>query len=91
MADSELLDNLLEFLLEHRLQPLAADITLGLSIQRVAHAHVIRRDCLRHRPGRPADGEKPSRHFLPAADLGKSSVGARVEIEFQRLVPCVRG
>jgi len=42
---------------------------------------------LGNRSRRRADGEKPSRDFLPAADLRKRAVSAGVQIDRQRLLP----
>ena len=86
-AGGQLLEDLLEFLLEHGLEALAADVAFGFSIERIADAHVIGRDGFGNRAGRAADGEEPARHLLSAADLGESSVGGGIEIELQGFLP----
>ena len=76
----------LKLVIEHRLQPVARHIALGLAVDRVAHRHVVGRHALRDRPRRPADAEKPAHHLLSGADLGKGAVKARVEIDPERLL-----
>src|SRR6266699_3299675 len=75
----------IELAVEHRLQPLARDITLRVPIDSVTHFHVVSRHALRDRPRRPADAEKPTHHLLPGADLRERPVPARIEIDLQRL------
>jgi hypothetical protein len=75
----------IELAVEHRLQPLARDITLRVSIDSVTHFHVVSRHALRDRARRAADTEKPAHHLLPGADLSERSVPARIEIDLQRL------
>ena len=82
---AEPLDVELELVVEHRLEPPARDVALGLPIDGVAHLHVVSGDALRDRARRAAHAEEPADHFLPGADLGEGAVPARVEIDLQRL------
>src|SRR6266480_3714096 len=59
----------IEFAVEHRLQPIARYVTLGVSIDSVAHFHVVSRHALRDGSRRTADAEKPAHDLLPGADL----------------------
>src|SRR5207245_8053486 len=79
------LDVEVELVVEHCLQPPPRDITLRVSINGVAHFHVVSRDALRDRPSGAADAEKPAHHLLSGADFRKRSVPARIEVDPQRL------
>ena len=74
------------FVLEHRLQPLPADVTFARTINRVAHGHVVGRNRFGDGAGRAADAEKPARDLLPRADLGEGAVFRRVQIDLERLL-----
>src|SRR5579884_1052788 len=76
-------------MLEHALEPLARDVTLGLAVNRVTDGHVIGRNGLGNRPGRAADFKKPARHFLPRTDFGKRAVTRRIQIYLESLL--IRG
>jgi len=58
----ELLEQLCELVLEHRLEALAADIASGGAVEAIADRHVIRRDGLGDPDGGGADREVPPRH-----------------------------
>ena len=75
----------IKFAVEHRLQPAARNVAVSVSVDGVAHFHVISRHALRDCPGRAADPEKPAHHFLSRANLRKSAVPARIEIDLERL------
>jgi hypothetical protein len=47
---------------------------------------IVGRNCFGHCPGRTADREESSGHFLAGADLGERSVRKRIEVELQRLL-----
>ena len=70
---------------EHRLEPLPADVALALAVDGVADGHVVGRHALGDRAGGAADAEEPAHHLLPGADLGKRAVAPRVEVDLQRL------
>src|SRR6478736_8422674 len=69
---------------EHRLQPAARNVAIGVAVNGVAYLHVVSRHALRDCPRGAADPEKPAHHFLPCADLRKSAVPARIKINLQR-------
>src|SRR5206468_3763991 len=75
----------IKFVVEHCLQPIARNVAVDVTVDGVAHLHVISRDAFRDRPGGAADPEKPANYFLPRADLGKRAVPARIDIDLQRL------
>src|SRR5204863_7204973 len=70
---------------EHRLQPAARNVAIGVPVNGVAHLHVVSRHAFRDCPGGASDPEKPAHHFLSRADLGKSAVPTRIEINLERL------
>ena len=74
------------FVLQHRLQPLPADVALARAINRVAHSHVVGRNRFGDGAGGAADAEKPARDLLPRADLGERAVFRRVQIDLERLL-----
>jgi len=61
--------------IEHRFEPVAADVLLGGTIECIAHSHVVGRNGFYHRAGRTAYVEEPAGDFLPSPDLGKRAVG----------------
>ena len=71
--------------IQHRLEPPPAHVTLRRPVDRVAHRHVVRRDRLGDRTRRPAHPEKPARYFLAGPDLRKSPVAPRIQVDLQRL------
>ena len=75
---------------EHRFQPLPADVAVALAVDGVADRHVVGRHALGDRAGGAADAEEPAHHFLPGADLGERAVAAQVEIDGQRFALGVR-
>ena len=79
------LDQQVILMIEHRLQPVAADVAIARAINRVAELHVVGRHGFRDRAGGAADLEKPPRHFLAGADFRKGAVFLRVEIDLERL------
>src|SRR5262249_39842872 len=74
------------FVIEHRAQPLAADVTLGRPVDRVAHGHVIGGNGLGHGAGSAADAEEPARDLLACADFSEGSITFGVEIDPKRLL-----
>ena len=79
-----------ELVLEHVLEPPAADKPLGGTVERAAHRHVVGRDALGDGPRRAAYLEEPAGHLLPGADLGDGTVLRRVEIDRERLLSRAR-
>mmetsp|Transcript_71301 Transcript_71301/g.119342 ORF Transcript_71301/g.119342 Transcript_71301/m.119342 type:complete len:501 (-) Transcript_71301:394-1896(-) len=82
-------EGLLQFLvlcIDHLLQSLQRHESVAVAVEGVAHGHVVGRDCFRDGAGRSADVEKDTPHLLPGADLRDAAVGARVQIDLQRLV-----
>ena len=64
------------FVIQHCLQPGAADITVGRPINSVAERHVVSRHGLGDRSGCSSNLEETARHFLSCSDLGERSVFA---------------
>jgi len=82
---SQSLDVEPEFVVEHRLEPVARNVSVNVPVDGVAYFHVVSRHALGDRPRSAADPEKPAHHFLARADLGKGAVPARIEINPERL------
>ena len=80
----------LELVVEHRLQPALGDVAVGLAVDGVADRHVVGRHRLRDGAGRAPGPEEPAGDLLAGADLGDRAVPARVEVDLQRLLQCVR-
>jgi hypothetical protein len=55
-----------------------------VSIDGVAHLHVVSRHALGNRARSASDPEKPAHHFLTRADFGKRAVPSRIEIDPKR-------
>src|SRR5437773_3645652 len=81
----EPLDQKIVFMIEHRLQPDTADITVGRSVNRVAEGHVVSRHRFGDGACRPAYTEKSTRYFLAGANLGECSVLADVQVDLESL------
>ena len=79
------LDQQTVFTVEHCLQTLAADVTIGRAINRVAKCHVVSRHRFRDCPRRAADVEESARYFLAGADLGERAVALSIKINLERL------
>ena len=75
-----------EFIVEHRLEPLAADVAARGAVDGVRDGHVVGRDALGDRARRAADPEKPARHLLPRADLGEGAVLGVVQVDLDGLL-----
>ncbi len=74
------------FVIEHRLQALAADIAIGVAVNGVADDHVVGRNGFGDGAGRAADAEEPAGHFLSGADFGEGAVLGRVQVDLERLL-----
>src|SRR5206468_10139140 len=70
----------IKFAVEHGLQAVARNVAVSVSVDGVAHFHVVSRHALGDSPRGATDPEEPAHHFLPCADLGKSAVPTRIEI-----------
>ncbi len=73
---------------QHRFQTLPADITIDVTINRVADRHVVGGDGLGDGARRAADAEEPARDLLARADLGEGAILAGIEVDLQRLLMC---
>ena len=69
---------------EHRLQPVARNVAVSVPVDGVAHFHVVSRHALRDCPRGAADPEKPAHYLLARANLCKSAVPTRIEINLER-------
>ena len=74
-----------KFAVEHCLQPAARNVSLGVTIDGIAHLHVVSGHALGDRARSAADAEKPAHHFLSRADLGKRAKPPRIKINSERL------
>src|SRR5947208_4536934 len=81
---SQSLDVEPEFVVEHRLEPVARNVSVNVPVDGVAYFHVVSRHALGDGSRGAADPEKPAHHFLARADLGKGAVPARIEIDPER-------
>ena len=81
----EALDEQLVLILEHRDQPLLADVALTRTVNRIRKRHVVGRHRLRHRAARAAHVEKLSRHLLARANLGERAVPQGVQVDLESL------
>src|SRR6266404_1178923 len=80
------LDQQTVFTVEHCLQTLAADVTIGRAINRVAKRHVVSRHRFRDCPRCAADVEESPCYFLAGADLDERAVALSVKINLERLL-----
>src|ERR1700746_966669 len=74
-----------KFVIEHGLKSAARNVSVSVSIDRVADLHVVSRHALGDCPRSAADTEKPANDFLPGADLGKRAVPTWIKIDPERL------
>ena len=81
----ETLDQQVVLVIEHRLQPLPADVAIALAVDGVAEGHVVRRHRLGDRARGAADAEEPARHLLAGANLGERAVPDGVEVDLEGL------
>src|SRR4051812_21906850 len=82
----EPLDQKAVLVVEHRLQPVAADVALSRSVDRVAKRHVVSGHRFGDGAGRAAHVKKSPCYFLPSANLGECPVLLRVEIYLERFL-----
>ena len=73
-------------MLEHGLKALAADVAVGVAVDRVADGHVVRRNRFGDRARGAAGAEEPPGHLLSGSDFGEGPVAFGVEIDFKRLL-----
>ena len=85
------LDVQLILVVEHRLEPRAVHVTLGVAVDRVTHRHVVGGDALGDRPGSRAGAKEPAHDLLSCPDLGERPVTTRIEVNGERfLAGCER-
>ena len=75
-----------ELVIQHRLQPLPADVAFGGAVNRVAHRHIVGGHRLGDGARCAADVEKPPRDFLSGADLGEGAVATGVAVDLRGLL-----
>ena len=68
------------FVIQHMAQTILTHIALRGAINGIAHRHVVGAHAFGHCARRPAHPKKPSRHFLPRANLGKGAILATIKI-----------
>ena len=74
------------FVIQHGLQALAADVTIGRAVNGVAHPHVVGGNGLGDCAGRAARVEETARDLLARPDFGKGAVLGGVEVDLVRLL-----
>jgi hypothetical protein len=74
------------FVIEHRLQPAAADVTIGWPVNGVADGHVIGGNGFGNGAGGAAGAKKPAGNLLRCANLGKGAVAPGIVIDPVRLL-----
>src|SRR6266850_2096785 len=75
-----------ELVIEHGVQPLAADVALGRAVDPIADGHVVGGDRLGDGSGGGAGLEKRAGHLLPAAYLGDGAVRSCIKVQCQRFL-----
>ena len=73
-------------MIQHAMEPLPRDVTLGRPINGITDRHVISRHGLGDGACRSAHSKEPARHFLSRTDLSEGPVLGRVEIDLQSLL-----
>jgi len=74
------------FISQHRLQPLATNITGTFPVNRITHLHIVGRNTFGNRPGCPSGLEKPPDNLLPGTNLRKSPVAPLIKIDVKGLI-----
>ena len=70
---------------QHIFQSLARDVPSALAVDRVTDRHVVGRHALGDRPGRTADLEEPSHHFLSGPNFSERTVTTLIQVNQQSL------
>ena len=73
------------FVVEHRQEAFLGDVARASAVRVVADGLVVGRDGLRDRSRSSASAQKPTRHFLTGANLGKRPVAGSLQIDGQSL------
>ena len=74
------------FISQHRLQPLATNITGTFPVNRITHLHIVGRNTFGNRPSSPSSLEKPPDNLLPGTNLRKSPVAPLIKIDVKGLI-----
>src|SRR3954454_10428688 len=72
--------------IQHGVESGSADVAIARTVNGVAELHVVSRHGFRDRIGGSSHLKKATRHFLPRADLRKSSVAFAIEIYLERFL-----
>ena len=83
-------DEELDLVIEHRVEPRAADVAPASAVDGVAERHVVGGDRLGNRSGGTAHRKKPSRDFLAGPDLCKRPVELAIPIDLECLLAHLR-
>ena len=70
----ELCQQEIKLMIENCLQPHTTDVAVGMSVQIIAHGHIICGDRLRNGACCTTDMEKPARNLLTSPNLGECTV-----------------
>ena len=74
------------FVIEHLLKTHPAHMPVRGTVNRIAECYIVSGHRFRDGTGRSAHTEKPARHFLPRADLGKRPVLFGIQINLESLL-----
>ena len=81
------LDQKLELVVEHRVEPRAAHIASAGPVNGIAERHIVCGDRFGDRSRSPSRRKKPSRDLLSRADFRKRSIDPAVHVDFKCLLP----
>src|SRR6516162_4457615 len=79
-------DQKIVFMVEHFLQPHAADVAVGRSVNGVAECHVIRGHGLGNCAGCTANAEESACYLLSRANFSEGAILRRIQIDVESLL-----
>src|SRR5262245_41696493 len=79
-------DQKIVFMIEHFLEPHAADVAVGRSVNGVAKCHIIGGHGLGDRAGCTANAEESARYLLSRANFSESAILRRIQIDVESLL-----
>src|SRR5262249_6517299 len=79
-------DEEIVFMAEHFLQPHAADVAVGRSVNGIAECHIIRGHGLGDCAGCTANTEESARYLLSSANFSEGAILRRIQIDVESLL-----
>src|SRR4030095_215780 len=79
-------DQKIVFMVEHFLEPHAANVAVGGSVNGVAERHVIRGHGLGDCAGRTANAKESARYLLSRANFSEGAILRRIQIDVESLL-----